>query len=238
MKRLLLVTAILFTLFLRSNAQRFRVGITGGVNISDVDGMDQTDNDDDFHKYGFTIGGLVTTQLGPKSSLTMEISFDQKGSSQAPDSTNNNNYYTLQLNYVDVTLLWKRQIHFHINKNPTDKFGFEAGLCFGSLVNYSYTAKSLSYTIPGINTFNGNVVIGLYYNFSQKFFLSGTYSNSFIPVIPHDAFPAGSYGLNYSAWNRGDNLVFQLTLGFVFGNPKDLGESTPVPAATNSEGNN
>ena len=229
MKRLILFRFPIFTVISAAKAQAFKVGVVAGIAITDVDGFNPNGNGDDFRKFGPIIGGSVSTKLGVKSTLQMEITYTQRGSAWPPDSTNNNNYYRFSLDYIDVTILWKRQLHLGVNKKPTDKLGFEAGVTLGTLFTYLYTSKSIVYPITGLNTFDAGVLVGIYYNFSPKFYFSGTYGNSFIPVIPHDGFPAGSYGLFYSSWNKGENLAFQLTFGLKFGsNSEDKVSNAPV----------
>jgi hypothetical protein len=68
-----------------------------------------------------------------------------------------------------------------------------------------------------VNTFNKtdlSLLIGLDYNFSAHTALSFRYSNSLIPAVKHDAYPG--YFFIYS-FNTGNNLVFQMSLKFVFG---------------------
>lgn len=232
MKRL--IPLFVFTLLsLVAGAQRFRAGIFAGPTITDVDGTDLIDKDNDFYKFGFTAGGLVNTKISPKSIVQMEIAFTEKGSQQLPDSTHNNNYYHLALNYVDVTLLWKHQLRLSINKNPTDKFGFEGGITFGTLVYSLYTVKSQPQPIT-LTTTDASLLVGLYYNFTPNFYFSGSYSNSIIPVIKHNAFPSGAYGLYYSTWNKGNNLMFQLTLGIIFGKAPEATGTTPPPSPDNN----
>jgi len=241
MKRFIVLLLPFLSLVSYTKAQTFKAGILAGVAITDIAGMDQVDADNDFYKFGLTAGGFVNTKIGPSSSLEMEITYTQKGSQQPPDSTNNNNYYTLALNYIDVTLVWKKQLHININKKPTDKLGFEAGITLGSLISYSYTAKSNPFDLTGqLNTIDASAVIGLTYSFSPKFFFSGTYSNSFIPALKHDAFPSGSYGLYYQAWNNGANLAFQLTFGYIFNGGSEGAEdnsSAPAPPPAPTGGN-
>jgi hypothetical protein len=215
MKRVILILIATTISIFHADAQRFKVGITAGVDISDVDGTDLTDADDDFNKFGFTLGTYVNTRLNDRSMVQMEIAWAQKGSSQPPDSTNNNFYYKLQLNYVDVTLVYRHSLQFNVDKKPTTKFEFEAGASLGYLFNYSYAVQSILYPI-NLNTTDVSALVGLVYNFSPSFCLDVRYSNSIIPVIKPDA--VNNYFLYYGSWNRGHNLVFQISFKYTFGN--------------------
>ncbi|HTA82576.1 MAG TPA: outer membrane beta-barrel protein [Bacteroidia bacterium] len=232
MKRTVLLLFPLLAIVSAPKAQTFKVGALAGVAITDVSGMDQIDYDNDFYKFGFTAGGFVNTKLTPKSSMQLEITYTQRGSQQPPDSTHMNAYYTLILNYIDINLIWKRQLHLGINKKQTDKWGFEAGATFGTLVYSNFTAQSIEYSVTGLSNFELSAMVGLYYNFSPKFYFSGTYSNSIIPVIGRNG-GLGLYSLNYGAWNAGCNLAFQLTFGYAFNGASEpeSNSSTPPPPA-------
>ena len=230
MKRSIIFILPLLFVFFGANAQRFRVGIFGGVNVTDVDGVDLTDNDNDFHKFGLTAGGFVNTHLGPKNIFQMEISYSQKGSSQSPDTSqanfNNNNYYRLRLNYVDVVLAIRHRIHLNISKKPTNKFDIEGGASIGTLVFHDYEVKSIFYTM-NVNTADVSLFVGAVYNFTPNICFDFRYYNSVLPVIPPDA--ANSYFLYYGSWNRGHNLVFQGTFKITFGHDPTA-ENPDVPA--------
>ena len=77
-------------------SQIFKPGIIIGAVTTDLDGIDPYDND--FHKAGFTAGGLLNAKLSEKNSLQFEILYTQKGTLQPADSTNNYIYYKLKTN--------------------------------------------------------------------------------------------------------------------------------------------
>lgn len=236
MNRLLVVVLIAILCHNPVKAQRFKVGALAGVNITDVDGMDPVDFDNDFHKFGFTAGGYVATQLGEKSFIQMEIAYSQKGSSLPPDSLHTNPYYTLRLNYVDIDLALRRMISVNLKKGPTDKFGIEGGVSFGYMFRYYYTSQSLIYPIP-LNTTDVGLFAGFCYNFTPAFCIDLRYYNSIIPVIPSNSGNTSYQLLYYSNWNRGRNLGFQITFKYTFGTPQaatgtDNPASHAVPVKT------
>jgi hypothetical protein len=220
------------------SAQTFRVGLYGGVNVTDVDGADLTDNDNDFHKFGFNAGLLVSSHAGKKNILQMEIGYSQTGSSQPPDTTHTNNYYTLRFNYVNVALAIRHRVHFNLSKKPTDRFDLNAGVSIGYLFSAYYTVQSIVYykTSEGINLLSSNFnpidispFVGITYNFSSKFAFDLRYYNSVTSVIPHEV--ANTYFLYYGSWNAGHNLVFQGTFRYTFGTDPDASIGTaPAPA--------
>ena len=74
MKKIILIC--LFVLpFYYMNAQRFRAGFYIGAAITDIDGTDNIDNDNDFEKYGLLVAGTVSAQISTKSAIQMEIRY-------------------------------------------------------------------------------------------------------------------------------------------------------------------
>jgi hypothetical protein len=194
-----------------------------GPAITDIDGADLTDNDNDFHKLGFSIGGLVNQKIGKHALAQMELAFIQKGSSQPVNLDSSGRYlfvpYTINLNYLDVSLLVKQGLGYSKKANY-DKFGVEFGLTMGNLVGSSFKDSSnmLIKGLTSINKFDLELLAGVYYNFTPGFFLDVRYSNSIIHAIKHDAGFVNVYP--YFTFQKGNNMVFQITLGFEFGNKK------------------
>jgi hypothetical protein len=229
MNRIILLLSLLLIACIPCKSQRFRAGIIAGAAITDVDGSDLIDGDNDFHKFGAIIGGLVNTKLSSRSILQMEIYYAMKGSTQSPilDSLTGTyqNYYSLVLDYIDVSLLWKYSLKVFINKWTTDKYGIELGATLGTLiassysvnsVDYSITTNTSSYGVLQVNPIDLEVFGGIYYNITPKFFFDVRYSNSIIPVIPHYNSVQNFYPY-YNDYNLGNSLSFELRLGYVFG---------------------
>ncbi len=222
-----------FLLFFNKGfSQRFFGGFTAGLVVSDIDGADTRDPDNDFHKVGFTAGALMNTQLTKKSVFQFELNYIQKGSLQPPDSLNNG-YFKIALGYVEIPLIIKRQIYFNWKQKRVNKIDIEAGLSYGRMV-HNTVISGTNYTIPSaINYFNTNdisVLIGADYNFTKNVYFCFRYSNSLIPAIKKNSANTGTQSIN--TINRGNNLVFQFSFKFVFGAKK--GETTTptiVPVA-------
>lgn len=234
MKRILFAFFLLSSL-LPAKAQEFRVGLLGGVNVTDVDGMDLVDPDNDFKKFGFTAGIYVNAHIAPKTLLQMEIAYSGKGSQIPPDTTNNNAYYTLKLQYVDVDLVLRHNLqHVNVSKNPSDKFSIEGGLSAGYLFHYYFEAQSITYTLP-LKTMDFSALVGFSYNFSDNVSLDFRYYNSILSIFQNNGTSSPIYGTNlyflyYGSWNKGHNLVFQLTLKYTFGSGQKP-ETTEPPAS-------
>jgi opacity protein-like surface antigen len=227
MKRILLPLLFLISFVPSSYAQRFLLGIRAGAAITDVSGFDLIDNDNDFKKFGLAAGAFVSTHISQRCTVQMEIDYTQKGSQIPPDTTNNNNYYRIALNYLDASVYIKQQIHINVNKKPNDNIGLEFGASFGTLVGYSFTVQSIDYASQLTpNPTDLSLFVGLDYNITQNFYLCMRYSNSLNSAIPHQN-SAGIYGLNYGTYNNGHNLMFQLTLAYVFApRAKDTGTTS------------
>ncbi len=238
MKRLALTLFITLTVLHYSSAQIFRAGFYAGATMTDIPGTDNIDNDSDFKHLGFTIGGTVSARISPKSILQMEIRYIQRGSQQNPvvDSTGYiqpGNYFTMTLNYVDMVIGIKHQVHFNLRNAATDKYGIEGGVSIGSLINYSYSVNQVNYTLS-LNRIDVSPYVGIYYNVTPHFYIEGRYSNSIVSAIKHDnSNPNSFYNVYYGTWDAGHNVAFSLTLGFIFGSTNSPASKTP-PSVTPS----
>lgn len=252
MKRAALLLLFVIPFLYKTTAQTFQAGFYVGATMTDIAGSDNIDNDNDFYHLGFTIAGTVSTKISPKTRLQMEIRYFMKGTSQPPvvDSVPNSalnttangnynlqysNYYNLTLNYVDVVIGIKRQIHFNLRHATTDKYGIECGVSIGSLLGYSYTVQSINYTMA-LNLIDVSPYVGLYYNVTPHFYIEGRYSNSVNSIIKQDGTNSQYfYYLYYGSWNNGHNLAFSLTLGFIFGGtPAKPDGNSPSPPPTDN----
>lgn len=253
MKRLALVFLFIIPSLHSVSAQTFQAGFYGGATMTDIPGTDNIDNDVDFEHLGFVVAGTVCAQISPKTKLQMEIRFIQKGAQQNPQYTNDsaqtattntsgqyvNQYFTLVLDYVDVTMGIKHQIHFNLRNKGTDRYGIEAGISVGALVHYTYSVESLNYPID-INTLDFSPYIGIYYNVTPHFYIEGRYANSINSSVVADNTNQGSfYNLYYGTFNDGHNVAFSLTLGFIFGGsnqPLDNSpEKKPAPSTDSTD---
>jgi len=215
MKRFLLFLAALLFFVSLTKAQQFRVGLLAGGNISDVDGFNSYGHNT-FRKAGFTFGGLVSTHISAKTIIEMEIAYSQLGSSNPPDSTNNNNYYTLRLNYINVDIAIRHHVLINFSKKPNSNFSIECGASLGYMYRDYYTAQSIILT-PYIDLSTTTIAAfaGFSYNFSPDVCLDLRYYNSILSDFPNT--PSNSQFLYYGSFNRGHNLNFQITFKVTFG---------------------
>jgi len=219
------IFAVLVTLSLGrgiSYAQQFRAGVILGPDASDVVGLNP-DGSNGFRKAGFTAGGMVNMNLSPQNSIQFEILYTEKGSLQSPDSINKFTEYKLNLDYIEVPIIFRHKFAFGNGKKMVDKLAYELGLSFGELVTVKqelfYNQSSYpQYTAVFDNSEFKKTEIALHiggsYNITENLIFDVRFSNSIVPVIYHNA--SRSYFFWYS-FNKGDNMVFSFTLRYLFG---------------------
>lgn len=200
-------------------AQRFNAGFTGGAAVSDVAGSNTRDKGNHFNKLGFVAGGIVCSNLNDKITLQLEINYTTKGTLQKPDSANNG-YFKLGLHYVEVPLIFRKRFHFTIFKKPTDRFCIEAGASLGRLVHYTYVNNNylMAYDANNLNKTDVSLLAGIDYNISKNIYFCFRYSNSIIPVTKKNTPPGPGYIYLPVTFNQGNNMVFQFSIKFIFGN--------------------
>jgi hypothetical protein len=179
--------------------QRFRAGIKAGISTSQVSG----DTYSGYNKAGFAGGGFVTGTFNEKWTGQFEILYIQKGSRHNgnPDK-GDYNYYFLQLDYVEVPLLFQ----YHQNK-----FTYEAGPGIGFLVKQQETFNFQNLT--GVRPFNKNEVcinLGINYMIFDNLGISWRFSNSVTSIRTH----ASGARRWYNPGELNDVLAFTLTYRF------------------------
>lgn len=219
--------------FDKSSAQRFRAGFSAGLTVTDIDGADNIDTDDDFSKVGLTVGGLVAAQLNKKNTLQFEINYIQKGSLHPPahDSLNSG-YYKIALAYLEVPLLLKRHVFFNMKKGKINKVDIGFGASAGRLIQKTVigaTNNTLTNTDNLYNYTDVSLLGEIDYNFTPNIYFCLRYSNSIIPAIKKNT--PNVHFLTYT-FNRGNNMVFQFSFKFIFGAKKP--ETVPATVTTDS----
>lgn len=226
MKKLIFLLTIFITFIsVNSYSQRFRAGLIGGLTATDLNGADQVDNDNDFGKAGFTGGGFVNAKLADETnSVQFEIIYVQKGHSERNYDTTGNliSYYKLNLDYIEVPVLFRHQLFFNVNKKEVNRFALEFGPSFGTLVRIkqdglgyiggnftggTYRNDSFRKTETALN-------IGVCYTVKNNLFFDVRYTNSIVHVVKQ-AQPLPGF-LIYT-FNKGNNMVFAFTLRYLFG---------------------
>ncbi|HXB13084.1 MAG TPA: porin family protein, partial [Bacteroidia bacterium] len=231
-------------------AQFFNAGLILGGQITSVDGTGQTLGGTPFQHFGLSAGGFVNFKLNKQDRIQMEMTYDMKGSKVNPvyDSiyqTFDSGYYTLRLNYFDLTILYRHKFHFNLSGKPTDKFEIEAGANLGVLVSYYYESNSIvlsnsadpsvsTYYTVKYNPIDVGLMVGFNYNFSNNVSLDLRYTNSVTSVFLNSP-SINTFYPYYNSWQAGHNLAFQLTFRYTFGHFTDDAAPTFVPKS-NSNG--
>ncbi|MBK8705867.1 MAG: PorT family protein [Saprospiraceae bacterium] len=146
-------------------AQRFKAGIIGGFNISQIDG----DKLGGFNQPGIHAGGRVAALMGKRWQLGVEMLYSQQGSQRVRTDDPLSNYERIRLNFVEVPVL----IHF-----SDWKFRLGAGFSYARLINY----KIIDYSGADITDFQElnpdifSIVLGVTFNFTEKWGLDVRWS--------------------------------------------------------------
>lgn len=232
MKRILLAFLFFSATISNLSAQRFRAGISLGPVITDIQGADTRDFDNDFNKLGFAAGGIVNTKLTEQNSFQFEINYVTKGSMQRPDSLNMG-YYKLKLNYVEVPFVFRHRMEFTLNKKPRTHLETEIGASIGRMIKYEEIIDNYSQTFgpSNVNKTDVSILFGLNYDFNEHFYFGVRYANSVIPALKRNSI--NPLFLRFT-FNNGNNMVWQLSFHYVFGKTKAIpdegngDQSTPV----------
>ena len=162
MKTKSLMLLLLFT-SVSASSQAFFGGLALGGVTSQVDG----DNNNGFHKVGFTGGAFVGLELTDIFEAQFEIKYIQKGSrSDAEDPYQ----FLIRLDYVELPLIASANLGFlTINGHKVDWISFEAG---ASLDVLAYTNQKNN----GANEYGSNQwkrlcingILGVKFNIVEK----------------------------------------------------------------------
>lgn len=136
----ILILAVLLFAFHSAFPQKFRGGVTLGLNVTQVDG----DEIYGFRKYGFHGGAIGTIPLRKNFLISLETLYSQKGANQRA-RTAYYRQYRVELDYVEVPVL--------VQYNDRDMFTVGAGIAYGRLVGVKEWEKGVrtSTTLFGEN---------------------------------------------------------------------------------------
>jgi hypothetical protein len=192
-----------FLLFgaITSNAQdyTFNAGVVAGISTSQVDG----DQNAGYNKVGIKAGAFVNRNFSERISTQMELLFIQKGS-RRPVNPDDNTYFVMRLNYIEVPLMLRYQFSKKIIGEAGPSF---ATLIFSEEVDEVGVIKSR----PPFHKFDFDVNAGGYYLLSDSWSFNFRFSYSIVPIRPFDsAHP-------YAFFDRGQfNNVLAMALFYRF----------------------
>ena len=183
-----------------AHAQNFTGELFAGMAGTQVSG----DLLQGFDKGGIIAGAGVRMHFNKKSNLGFRLEYFQKGSRKPSDLENGDpSYYLLRLNYIEVPV----QYRYHFYK----KFFLEAGPSFGFLVGSS--EQDQDGELPSREEFKKTDISlagGLGYSLSPKCDFMFGYTQSIVPVRPHNG--GETYRLNKGQYNSAISFTFTFNL--------------------------
>lgn len=212
MKRLFLFLFLLNALLHIENAQaqKFKMGIIGGVTSSQISG----DGFYGFNQFGGIAGIEVSYKINKNWSSALGLQFNQKGA-RTYLTEKNSILYKLRVNYVEVPFTFKYRL---------DKFQLGTGLYFGVKTNQKESSSNEKiHQGWEFKPFDFGGQVALNYLITENWQVELRYQNSFIPVRKHKATQAYSPSLFiFGDWhqnmlNKGQyfsslSLVFRFTI--------------------------
>lgn len=164
-----LLIIFLLTLTTGAKAQRFQGGVLVGLNASQIDG----DTWAGFFKGGLLTGAFVNTHLRDKWGAQLEIKYSAKGSAPHPESADYP--MKIKLTYIDVPVVARYEAVNHLN--------IEGGLSINYLFNSkAFVGSWMDLDQEGLKSFETAIVIGINYQFFQRFDFNIRYNYSLLPI--------------------------------------------------------
>ena len=169
------------------SARVFNAGISGGLNIAQIDG----DGFSGYNKTGGTLGLFVNTFFRESLTWQMEINYSSKGA-QRKVTLENPQYYKFDLRYIEIPLF----IRYFITREVILEGGLSAGYLFHSKEE-GLPGVEEPYTEPFRKT-EFAALAGIGYMLTDNISFHARISYSVLPIRDHAG--GGRY-----RWNRGMN---------------------------------
>ena len=146
-QRFILSALFLLAIITSGSAQRFRGGVVGGFNLSQLDG----DRLSGFNQPGLQAGGRVAAVLSDRWQLSMELLFSQQGSSRTRYDDPSSAYERIRLNMVEVPVMinfleWK----LHVS----------AGLSYGRVIDFR-VRDALGGDVTDLQNYRNSLLLGI-----------------------------------------------------------------------------
>jgi hypothetical protein len=206
--RIPLFCAALCVLHLGTEAQNFGGGVHVGLISSHV--LEYT-VPASYSKVGFWGGGFTDYRFTPKSTLQLEVGFIQKGTRQMGTVDNNNEERGMNLNYLEIPLLYR----WWGIRNMSVEIGPQLGILlshsewdnFGEFTNLNYA---------DFQRIDFSAAVGLsYYLLRSRLEINARYAISVIPMRTR------AQGVGIWPVARQYNSVFALSVRWWFKNTYD-----------------
>ncbi len=182
MKKTCFILFITLATTIVSQAQRFKGGILGGINASQIDG----DTWGGYYKIGLVGGAFVYTDFADKWGGQLEIKYSSKGSA---NGFNVPYPVKISLQYIDLPIL--------ATYKAIENLKIQAGVS----INYLFVAKRYDgswfddWDFPP-NSLETSLTFGINYRFFQTFDMNIRYSYSLLPIraeVSTDSWGVGAW---------------------------------------------
>ncbi len=194
---------LIFTLLLAQpvfSQQRFKAGITAGLNASQIRG----DATGGYNKLGIAAGLRAITVFTDRTDLTIELTYSQRGSRNDPSEPTE---IQINLNYVEVPFIFHYKDWLMEEQNYY-RVQAAAGLSFSRLLKAEHDDRR-GVVEEKTSDFNSNdigLILGAEFFFTQHWSLSGRWNTSFNLLSDADVSPSRntlrgyflSFRLNYT----------------------------------------
>lgn len=189
-------------------SDNFVVGITAGMNGSQVDG----DGYGGYNKLGLSVGTFVYKKLSQSIDMQLDITLKQKGSQKNADTKNGDNTeYYIHLNYIEFPLV----VRYHFLK-----FSVEGGLYAATLISSREGSENGDYTdANAFEKIEAGTIFGLNYHITKKFWVNTRFEYSLNAIrTPYNGdITVYAPTKNYLSQATGEfNNVWSLALYYTF----------------------
>ncbi|MBR6437936.1 MAG: PorT family protein [Bacteroidales bacterium] len=204
--RKLIIMLLFLTIGVIAKSQAFFGGVAAGAVTSQVDG----DDNNGFHKAGFTAGAFVGLELSDIFDIQFEIKYIQKGSKSSADEPVS---FTIKLDYIEMPLIVSANLGFiNINNKQLKWISLEAGASVDVLANVNQQTNGVNEIASNKwkkICFNG--IIGVKFNITEKLLLGTRIITSINSVYDGNGMNAMRFG-QWGAFND----VLELVLYYRF----------------------
>ena len=176
--------SLLFLFFQQADAQRFRAGVVGGFNASQILG----DNIGGYNKLGLQGGLRAVTVLADRYDVSLELLYSQRGSYSKDgnhicwDGTQNMN-----LQYVEVPVVFNYK-DWLVEGDGGDEYyrvQVSGGFSYGRLINVTSRGSCHDDLVDQFNENDFSFTTGLEYFTRPNFSLGVRWSKSFNLLFKH-----------------------------------------------------
>lgn len=200
MKKIIFITTVAFFTALSVQAQEFKFGVKGGVNVASIGG-DGSGVSSVASKVGGHIGGVVQIPVATNFSIQPELLYSMEGSKGWWYGHSTGSYGDTKLDFVRIPVMGQ----YHIIEGLTAQLG----PVFGVLVG----AKSGSVDIKDrYNGFDAQIGIGATYTFDFGLFGGLRYNKGLMNISKDYTDPFSDITYSYSH----NSNVFQISVGYYF----------------------